>query len=62
MLNCRMCAKDESLSSCVKSRNPLGVIVLVLLIISGAFIYTAYYITGTNVQKTTDKPVSKVII
>lgn len=58
----RMCSKDESLSSCIKSRNPLGVIVLVLLFISGAFIYTAYYITSASSQKTTEKPISKVTI
>jgi len=56
-----MCSKDESLSSCIKSRNPLGVIVLVLLFISGAFIYTAYYITSASSQKTTEKPISKVL-
>lgn len=58
MPSCRSCLKDETVSTCIKSRNPLGVIVLVLILVSAAFAYTIYYIS-TDSEPTT-KPVSQV--
>lgn len=60
MPGCRSCMKDETVSSCIKSRNPLGIIVLVLLLVSAAFAYTIYYVSNTSAHHSTSEPFSQV--
>ncbi|XP_067934444.1 uncharacterized protein [Watersipora subatra] len=59
MPSSRSCMKDERVTACIKSRNPLGVIVLALVLFSSAFFFTAYYIYNINVNKPTTQPFSQ---